>query len=67
MGDLLVNSLMSAICFSIALCGLLTPIMKRKYYVILFIASYIYSFISSSGGGQILRDCEKKSVNKILL
>lgn len=54
MGDLLVNSLMSAICFSIALCGLLTPIMKRKYYTMLFIASYIYSFINLTGGGQIL-------------
>ena len=54
MGDLLVNSLMSAICFSIALCGLLMPIMKRKYYTMLFIASYIYSFIASAGRGQIL-------------
>lgn len=54
MEDLLVNSLMSAICFLVALCGLLSPIMKKKYYVILFIASYIYSFINLNGGGQVL-------------
>lgn len=30
MEDLLVNSLMSAICFSVALCGLLSPIMKKN-------------------------------------